>query len=684
MWIPDFLHISNLMSHMDSTFKFVKGRVVMIKGKNDYDRVPKSNGAGKSVFIEGLSIAFTGDFIRKIPTDQMIKDGSASGSVEFQMHNTMTKQVMNIKRTIFRSKTKYGSLSITMNNVPVEFAKVDHGSEWILKEIGITKDDLFNYYIISKKKYKSFFYSTDGDKRKLISRFSKADMVDGVYAEIAADVKVIEDDIKNLEQDKNIINGRISVYEEQLNGNNEEESEEELILELQVSIDDKEEAIKNAEIKIKENGEKLKALKLERKPVDTEIDKAEKDLIKIKPRDFKKDKDKLNKLNEEYGKEAEAFEEDIKFANETIDEIKKKITPLQQQISGLDKQLIDFIDCPKCAHKFSFKDAKLDIKSINKDKKDLQAKIDAFNKDITNADTIIIEIDEDVKQLDAKIDDTNKKLRALEIEETNDVRIINNKKREISALQTKISGIELIATNINSSNSSSTETIRLAKESIKELKAEIEQINNREKGVDPAIAIKANIEKAKLDMEKIDLNIIEKNKVKASKAKWTELYKRFNVKLSNMAIKSIEGLANDIQYKMGSNLELAVEGYKINRDGSVSDQISTQVLRYGILEGTFFRFSEGEQGSMNISATMAMQQLINMGCKSGGLDMTFIDEITESLDSAAMASVVRSLDMLGRTIVIITHVSDENMVVPNELTIVKTSEGSKILENDID
>lgn len=678
MWRPEYINIINLMSHSDTRFEFIKGRVVMIKGRNEYDRKSNSNGSGKSVLFEGISIAFTGDPVKKVDTPNMIKDGCSSATVEFSMNNSVTNETVDILRTIYRAKNKYGLLSIKLNGDAVEFAKVDDGNKWILSKIGITREDLFNYYIISKKRYKSFFYSSDGDKRKLISRFSNADIVDGVYDEISNDVKEIESEIQLLEADKNIILGRISAYQEQID-NRETKSKDELITSLNKAIMLKEEYVINVRNDIKEFRSKIDICRNSRKIKDAEILSESVLLGKLKSTDYSKKKAALNDSMELFNDTESEYKSEVKEAKKLVAGFEEKIEAINEELSSINKNLLDFIDCPKCEHRFSFKDAKLDIKSLNGNKVRLEKEIKSINSKILQVNEIISEINESIADVGTKITEAGNELRGIEVKETAEVSAINAKKRLISKLESERDTIDANISKYTSSIKSCDDNILIAINSVSSMHKEKDEINSMAELVDPNKDLELKIKESESDIVITDSKLLGRSRVKADKFKWIELYKRFNVKLSNMAIKSIEGLANDIQEKMGSNLSLSIDGYKINRDGSVSDQITANVLRYGIIEGTFFRFSEGEQGKLNISATIAMQQLINMSCKSGGLDLMFIDEITESLDSTGIASIVESLDKLGRTIVIITHVSDELIVIPNEVIVVKTSEGSKIL-----
>ncbi len=693
MWIPIFNRIVNFMSHSDTTFTFINNRVVMIKGENNYDKKPKSNGSGKSCIIEGLSVAFTGEVMKSILTPDIIKDGAAKAEIFFEMKNIATGDTMRIERTLYRDKGTSAKLRLYMNGStePKKFVKVANGNDFILECIGISKVDLYNYYIVSKKKYKSFYYSSDGEKRKLISRFSKADMVDGAADEINKDVKAIEDSMNELRVEKSTLDGKILAYNEQLESDDNETAKADLILTLEQSIINKNASIVKVREEIKLEDKKLIEAEALKKSIDAKIVVADKELALLKPKDFDKDKKKLKVEIDKFDKVSKEYNEQIGQATELLDgneeegedavvgfnaELKEK----QEKLADIEKRLLAMIECPECEHQFFVGDETDLPRELESDKQDILYEMKDIEANIDETASVIYDLEQSLKANNTNMNVINNQMRALEKEETLSVQVINNKKREITSIKTTLTDAVAKINKIKSTIQSKNESIELTEESIKTVNKEIKEIKER-KDADVKKDIRKKIKTTEAEIIELDEKIAAKDIDRAGKAKFVELYKRFNVKLSNMAIKSIEGISNQILSKMDSNLTLCIDGYKVNRDGSVSDVITTNVMRYGVYEGSFYRFSEGEQATMNVSTILAMQQLINMGCKSGGLDMLFIDEVTESLDSHVICDVVKSLDMVGRTVGIITHVSDEAVMIPHEIIIEKTMYGSHIKSN---
>ena len=55
---------------------------------------------------------------------------------------------------------------------------IDAYNKYILEKLGITKDELYNNFLLSRHKYQDFLSSSDKDKKEIINRFSNASLVD--------------------------------------------------------------------------------------------------------------------------------------------------------------------------------------------------------------------------------------------------------------------------------------------------------------------------------------------------------------------------------------------------------------------------------------------------------------------------------------------------------------------------
>ncbi len=68
------------------------------------------------------------------------------------------KETLEIDWTV---KTKGSNkLSLRLNDKEISFSNINDGKKQILNWLGISKEDLFNYFIINSTRFKSFFGSS--------------------------------------------------------------------------------------------------------------------------------------------------------------------------------------------------------------------------------------------------------------------------------------------------------------------------------------------------------------------------------------------------------------------------------------------------------------------------------------------------------------------------------------------
>jgi Fe-S cluster assembly ATPase SufC len=160
---------------------------------------------------------------------------------------------------------------------------------------------------------------------------------------------------------------------------------------------------------------------------------------------------------------------------------------------------------------------------------------------------------------------------------------------------------------------------------------------------------------------------------------WIYNFKKFKSFLANKSIKSIEVLSNLTLKRMNSALQVQLEGYGLLKSRELREKITTSILRDGFNEGSFFKFSGGERGDIEIATISALQQLINFNTESGGLDILIIDEILESIDGVGLAEVAKAASKLNKTIGLITHVSIPSDDHYEIVTVEKRNKISKII-----
>ena len=76
---------------------------------------------------------------------------------------------------------------------------------------------------------------------------------------------------------------------------------------------------------------------------------------------------------------------------------------------------------------------------------------------------------------------------------------------------------------------------------------------------------------------------------------------------------------------------------------------------------------------------MALQKLINGSADHGkGMDLTWLDEVIESVDNSGIGGIMKSLNSLDQTIVVITHGTFDE-VYPHTVSVIKEDNVSNIV-----
>lgn len=223
MWEIKNINAQNIISFQDLNYDVEKGVATIIIGENHDDKSQKVNGSGKSAIIEAITIALTGEPLRKVKTDEFISDWSEDASVEITLHNSFTKKDFTISRFFARKAPQQIECHIfdidKMEEVDLDKtvqASVNDYNKFIMSELGITKDDLFNYYILSSK-YESFFESSDRVKKELINKFSNGVLVDQGIEKLEEALVVREKAVVEVNNKVFSLNGSIESLTKEIN-----------------------------------------------------------------------------------------------------------------------------------------------------------------------------------------------------------------------------------------------------------------------------------------------------------------------------------------------------------------------------------------------------------------------------------------------------------------------------------
>ena len=186
-----------------------------------------------------------------------------------------------------------------------------------------------------------------------------------------------------------------------------------------------------------------------------------------------------------------------------------------------------------------------------------------------------------------------------------------------------------------------------------------------------------------INSHKDALSEIEKEVVRVSYERgdlveWEARFKKFKSHLANKAISTIQSYTSHYLQQMNTNLGVNMSGFKVKADGKLSEKISTTITRNGIEVGPFGRFSGGEKVRIEVCNIIALQQLINLNSESGGLDLLFLDEIIESVDGAGVTELMKALNLLEKTVLVITHTNHAG-VYDHVVTVQKRGGSSNII-----
>lgn len=600
MWHPIDLHLTNLGTHVSSSFIFNRGRSTFIRGVNLDDEGQKSNGGGKSWVLEGATYATLGTCIRDVVQVDLINNDADFSEIEMNYHNDVTDQHLYIYRQIPRKGSAEVSIKVN-GEIPTTLLRngqhkidVNDANNYILSLFDISKEDLLNYFLISSDTYTSFFKGGDVGKRKIIGRFSNTNLLDTVDTPIKEDIDAVKKKLDKKREEQLRCETRIFTHMESITELDEEDQDEE-IKELQ----------EHNVLLVKEVAELEKTVIANQKAVDglnTDITKIvidDKKLEKIKT-------DKKTKVTEKEG-------------------VEKELKEYNTLLTNIENTLAGKITCPKCKHEF------------------------VLNEDVTLEEAV--EAKETVTKEVDKLDKTFDKLE-------NDINtlIANGKTEEaaIEALQLKLKGIRTQINDIGWQITNDKKKVTQKNNLIEENKQSIIDLQNNTSKEKRKKELDDKIEEEEKLLETIEKELVVLEQEVVDIEQWLTIFKKFKVHLTNKSVKVIEGYTNHYLQKIRTNLSINIEGYKIVKD-KVKESITTNVLRNGISEGSFFKFSRGERMRIEVSAILGLQKLINLNSKSGGLDFLFLDEIIDGLDEIGSEYIINSLDTINQTILIIAH-----------------------------
>lgn len=666
MWKPKSLRLENFRSFVSQEYIFKSGTAQLIQGVNNTDEGAKSNGSGKSSLREALCYVLGLPTYSTVSTD-LINDNAKNCTVELCLTNKEQQLV------IIRTTPKKGASSIHIalngDDQSDKFATVPDGNKLIIDLIGISKEDLLNHYIISKEKFTSFFNSSDTKVKELIGRFSNFDKIDGVEDYVQTDIDDLNTQLRLQEHEESQLTGKIELLKEQLEQERNIDTDilkSKQLTEIKTKIHEYNDVIENYKNYIEVNNSLIDEIDKDKIKEQATLDAISEEIKELGGISFEKEIDKLKTSKTEFLNETEGVYKLTSATNDTLKEFEKFKIEVETTIEGA-------ISCPKCLFEFipnselSVKEAKKTLPEVLKEIESLNIALQNQQEQVLEFSTEINVINESVKLYQEEIDKFNDHKRALRKKENLQIDEINSIDRKIAKAIGEISRYSTSVENYKN-------RIIEANKQIEEVKKQ--EIETREK------ELTESINELKEEAVKKEENVqLVKDKIFDTE-QWIHRFKKFRSYLANESLDIIQGYANMYLKKMKSTLSIQLEGYKTNKNGSIREKITPVILRNGVKEGSgnYKKLSGGERGKIDFATSvLALQSLINNSCSSGGLDLIFTDEITESIDSLGIENLVASLSDLNKTCIVISHVNHEK-VHENILTIEKVNGISKIIE----
>lgn len=633
MWRVSKLHLKNFMSYEDEVFVFPQQEATIIQGVNLTDEGFENNGSGKSASLEGLSVGVLNTTLRRETTPKdLVRRGETDCNILTELVNSVTKEVLLIDRKVF-SNTKSVTVDIFLNEKKVEnLVSVRDADTWIIDKIGVSKQDLFNYFLISSEKFESFFSISDRNKKDLIGRFSNSNIVDIVIENLKKRKESFETQLTKITQSIIGSTSTISSYEELIK--EKKEATPETKESFSSKVTQKLEECKSSIQKLKTN-------------LSTYTTSKEENELKVK--DFEKEIKQIESRKDE----VEGKISDIKKDSSKI--VKQK-SDTEKVLQQLELKLLNKVECPSCKFVFNPNNSKeVDIKDIQ--------------NSISIAKNYITKLDSSIEKYSKQVQSYNTKVTTLEQE-------LSLKKREKKTVSDTVSSL-------TSSISSTNIQISSQENLIKELQKSVNSFQEVDvESVVRDLRTKCEEEKKKKEKSEEDKKKLEDKIEKNSY--WITTFTRFKTHLSNKVIKVIECFINEYLSRMNTDIRVVIDGYKMNKDNSVTEKISVSLHREDGDSNSFATYSNGERARVEIAGIFAIQKLINTSIResgsTGGLEFTFLDEIIDSVDSKGMFNIMKTLQSLEKTINVISHVlfkehSEDQF---NTITVVKKNKITNI------
>lgn len=771
MWKLHRIVAENLCAFRELDYFLSQGVTTLVFGNNRDNESQQSNGSGKSALIECIAVGLTGSPLRKIKNEEIINDKADECWIQLQFTNDGSNEVFNIERQLFRKGASIVTCSIERDGKPVDTDEavqptVDAYNKYILEKLGVSKDELFNNFLLSKFKFQDFLSSSDREKKEIINRFSNGVLVDQAIEKLAEDKVPVASELREAELEIAGMDGRIEMLTEQIatEENNQAEkarTKTEKIASMRQAIGEKHALIRQkrketeaidcvlgrletADCDIQELESEDHSLEVYLSKIrailsplsisltdwekvvgdkHTELDALEAEQTKWsnaltiaenKVHTLTTAHDRLKadyqSFSDTYTTKVDGYDKKLKTLDGQIDRMNRDAVQLREERRTLSKAIEELtswlagtITCPKCSYEFLVSDKTFDVTQGTADLEEKNTTFENITSRIADCESKVSDIEKEERQIrtdkrslsaengvwNDKLEQAARQVRTAssELEEIRSNQktvkasisslwtILQNmckrvfdeafdlidatcreKEQQMKSLQTEIksaeSSIETLEETIRELNGTS------VSELVGSLKASLKAY--RKKSSD-AVTRKSDIEKR---MHRLD--------------EQEQRFAQFKTYLANTKIEALSTITNEFLENIGSDIRIRFSGYTALKSGKVREKISVSLIRDGIDQGSFGKFSAGEAARVNLATILAMQKLINSNAElDKGLDLLVLDEILEAVDENGLSSMFAALNHLGITALVVSH-GNVAEGYPHKLVVTKENGESKI------
>ncbi len=466
MWKLNKIEARNLCAFRSLSYTLKQGVTTLVFGDNCDNESQRSNGSGKSSLLECIAVGITGSPLRKVKNEEIINDAAEECFVSLEFSNGSSGEVFTVEREIYRKGSSVVRCFVGKEGNADETGEaVQHSVEaynrYILEMLGITRDELFNNFILSKHRYEDFLSAPDKEKKEIINHFSNGVLVDQVVVKVQEDIAPVERELQEAGLELAGLDGRIDILSEQIRNeeNRKEErakSKVEKILSIQQTIAAKRDAIRtmNGQIDAKAGtgllldtaDKEIQLLENSDEPLETCFNGIKMALKKFgTPTDwdaiFHAKSAELYKIQDEQGKlskEIQSVDEDVngqkticeklksqyaRFvaeADEKSESFKKRLAELEKEmqeavelstsliekrraccsaVESLRNKIAGVIRCPRCEFEFVASDSSFDVAEGEKELSILEAELEQTTRKRTEAEKTIVFIEQDQKDI---------------------------------------------------------------------------------------------------------------------------------------------------------------------------------------------------------------------------------------------------------------------------------------------